>query len=379
MFHLRILAGMFLFGATQVWAAATLENPGPGSIKSGVGIVSGWVCDVEMLEVSFDGSLRQVVPYGSERLDTVGVCGDTDNGFGLLINYNELGDGPHTVALYADGLLVTEVPFHVQTLGENFLRGVTGMGTIELSNGIGAAVQWEEAIQGFTIVGFGEEPPLPRVMGALTYPEPATFQSRTGPIFGWVCRTDGEGVERVEIEIGGQRYRVPYGGFVSPYSGSTCEDVYSGFSLSFNWDQLGEGEHTVAVLADGVEFSRVTVTVLPVATNMAGALEIPGPNSFQSGIGVISGWVCDADFVEIEIPGLPYGQAYAAAYGTEDLRSYETCGDTNNGFQPALQLESIGRWEAYGGGPGGWYRVGPGHGAGDDGWKRGRIPAGRGR
>ena len=32
-----------------------------------------------------------------------------------------------------------------------------------------------------------------------------------------------------------------------------------------------------------------------------GYLENPGPASFQSGIGVISGWVCDADAVKIGI------------------------------------------------------------------------------
>ena len=32
-------------------------------------------------------------------------------------------------------------------------------------------------------------------------------------------------------------------------------------------------------------------------------LENPRPSSFQSGIGVISGWVCEADEVAIEIDG----------------------------------------------------------------------------
>ena len=159
MFHLCILAGMFLFGATQVWAAATLENPVPGAVKSGVGLISGWVCDAAVLEVSLDGGPRQFVPYGSERTDTAGVCGDTDNGFGLLINYNELGDGPHTATLYADGMVVTLVSFNVQTLGTNFLRGVVGQGTIPLSNEIAVHVQWEETTQGFAIVGYDRGPP----------------------------------------------------------------------------------------------------------------------------------------------------------------------------------------------------------------------------
>lgn len=149
------LLGLALIHSTA-WAAATLENPAPGSLKSGVGVVSGWVCDAEELEVSFDGGARLFVPYGSERVDTTGVCGDTDNGFGLLWNYNELGDGPHTVALYADDILQTQVNFNVVTLGANFLRGVTGQGTIALSDGKQVNVQWEETTQGFTITGYSE-------------------------------------------------------------------------------------------------------------------------------------------------------------------------------------------------------------------------------
>lgn len=100
-----VLWALLLFGLCAVpliaWAAATLENPVSGAIKSGVGVLSGWVCDANRLEVSFDGGARLFVPYGSERLDTAytkdgtEICGDTDNGFGLLWNYNELGDGRH--------------------------------------------------------------------------------------------------------------------------------------------------------------------------------------------------------------------------------------------------------------------------------------------
>ena len=139
------------------WSAATLENPAPGALKSGVGVVSGWVCDANRLEVSFDGGARLFVPYGSERTDTAGVCGDTDNGFGLLWNYNELDDGPHTVTLYIDGVVQTQVSFNVVTLGTNFLTGVTGQGTVTLSDGKQVNVQWEETTQGFTITGYSDE------------------------------------------------------------------------------------------------------------------------------------------------------------------------------------------------------------------------------
>ena len=73
-----------------------LENPGPESFQSGIGVISGWVCEAEEIVIELNGA-PQAVAYGTERLDTARVCGDTDNGFGLLFNWNLLGDGEHTV------------------------------------------------------------------------------------------------------------------------------------------------------------------------------------------------------------------------------------------------------------------------------------------
>ena len=155
-FRILVALAFAIVFSPPAWATS-LENPVSGAIKSGVGVVSGWVCEADKLEVSFDGGARLFVPYGSERPDTAGVCGDTDNGFGLLWNYNELGDGPHTVTLYIDGMVATQVNFSVVTLGTNFLRGVTGHGTITLSDGKQVDVQWEETTQGFTITGYHED------------------------------------------------------------------------------------------------------------------------------------------------------------------------------------------------------------------------------
>ena len=151
----RIIALAFagLVFSQSAWAVV-LENPTPGSIKSGVGVISGWICEAAELEISFNGGLLQFVPYGSERVDTEPVCGDTDNGFGLLINYNNLGNGPQTVTLYADGEVATQVHFNVQTLGTDFLRGRTGQGAVELSDGKHVALQWEETTQGFAITDY---------------------------------------------------------------------------------------------------------------------------------------------------------------------------------------------------------------------------------
>ena len=140
-------------------AWAGLENPAPGSAKSGVSVVSGWICDAEELEVSFDSGPRIFVPYGSERSDTIPVCGDTDNGFSLLMNYNNLGEGEHTITLYNDGQVVTTRTFTVVTQGEPFIRGLAieedyDTAFIEFSNGIKAEVVWDEATQNLAIVDY---------------------------------------------------------------------------------------------------------------------------------------------------------------------------------------------------------------------------------
>ena len=79
----------------------SLENPGAASPQSGIGLISGWVCEAEEVEIEIETArgttVRQEAAYGTERLDTAAECGDTDNGFGLLFNWNLLGDGEHEV------------------------------------------------------------------------------------------------------------------------------------------------------------------------------------------------------------------------------------------------------------------------------------------
>lgn len=136
-----------------------LENPTQEAArgyqtKSGIGLLSGWACEATTVSVRFNDDPPLVVPYGSSRSDTADRCGDTDNGFGLVVNWNELGDGWHTATLLIDGTAVQEVWFAVQTLGAPFRRdlGSHPRGVL-LSDDSMAVVAWEEATQNFTIVG----------------------------------------------------------------------------------------------------------------------------------------------------------------------------------------------------------------------------------
>ena len=101
---ITILWFLSLICVPTVWAQQTLENPQPDSFQSGIGVISGWAYNAQTIEISFNGGPRLKAAVGTIREDTHGVCGDSDNGFGLLYNWNRLGDGVHTVTTYADHL-----------------------------------------------------------------------------------------------------------------------------------------------------------------------------------------------------------------------------------------------------------------------------------
>ena len=130
-----------------------LENPGPDSFQSGVGVISGWTCEAGEVEMAIGDLVPQVASYGTERLDTAGVCGDTDNGFGLLFNWNRLRDGEHEVVAYVDDVELSRATVRVTTLGVEFLRGVEGECLAEDSPLLGETVtlEWQQNKQNFVI------------------------------------------------------------------------------------------------------------------------------------------------------------------------------------------------------------------------------------
>ena len=103
-----------------------LENPGPNSFQSGVRVLSGWVCDANTVELAIGTAGRQGAAYGTERLDTLQACGDTDNGFGLLFNWNLLGEGEHEVVAFVDGVELGRATVQVTTLGAGVSTGGRG-------------------------------------------------------------------------------------------------------------------------------------------------------------------------------------------------------------------------------------------------------------
>ena len=237
-------------GATGTYAVEVtfvqgyLENPGADSFQSGVGVLSGWVCEAGVVEIELNG-IPQEAAYGTERLDTAGVCGNTDNGFGLLFNWNLLRDGEHEVVALVDGVELDRATVTVTTLGSEFLRDVTGTCAVPdfPLPGETVTLEWQQTSQNFVIAEGAAPAGVNRAgiagVGYLENPGANSFQSGIGVISGWVCAADA-----VEIAIGDLALQGAGYGTERLDTEDVCGDTANGFGLLFNWNLLGEGEHT---------------------------------------------------------------------------------------------------------------------------------------
>ncbi|WP_457665414.1 hypothetical protein [Thiolapillus sp.] len=138
--------------ASSAFAQGVLENPRDNSFQSGIGIFSGWYCDAEKIELIIDDRPAKTAAYGTPRGDTKSVCGDTDNGFGLLFFFNMFGTGIHTVRALADGVEFDRATFSVDYLDPGYMRGLTSWVDISVPElGKKATLLWQESIQAYTV------------------------------------------------------------------------------------------------------------------------------------------------------------------------------------------------------------------------------------
>lgn len=151
-----ITSALLLILSANVFAATkgALENPSQGSYTSGIYMFSGWACDAELIEIVINGSSGLKAAYGTDRGDTVGICGDSDNGFGLLFNMANLGTGTHTAVAFADGLEIGRSTFNVKRLSTGeFLRDKQGFSIDPNFPTPGREVwlEWVQSAQNFLI------------------------------------------------------------------------------------------------------------------------------------------------------------------------------------------------------------------------------------
>ena len=146
--------------ATERALQATLEAPANGQTLTGVGLLRGWACDAETVSVRIDGGAPIPVLVGSPRADTQPICGHTDTGFALLINWNNLGVGDHTLDLFINGRLHTSHTVTVITYGQPFITGMKGQWTLTdwPEPGTDTKIAWNEATQNIEIVDIDRLP-----------------------------------------------------------------------------------------------------------------------------------------------------------------------------------------------------------------------------
>ena len=87
-----------------------------------------------------------------QRLDTIPICGDNNNGFSLLVNWNNLGDGTHSLVAFRNGTEFARRTFFVSTLGATFLQDVTGTYRLLNFNGRDVIIEWKKSLQSFVII-----------------------------------------------------------------------------------------------------------------------------------------------------------------------------------------------------------------------------------
>ncbi|MDC1116982.1 hypothetical protein OAS73_03775 [Luminiphilus sp.] len=166
---LPIILALSFFTPLGFADSGRLENPSEGGDYAGIQLFSGWVCDAEILEVLVDGAQYLTVPYGSDRLDTLSVCGDRNNGFGLLFNVANLGSGEHTATLFADGQEIDKATFNVTRLSTGeFAEDLAKCAVVDgfPTSDKEIVLAWSEASQNFQIKS-ERLPPLPQRIDGL--------------------------------------------------------------------------------------------------------------------------------------------------------------------------------------------------------------------
>jgi hypothetical protein len=279
------LALGFVLAASPVHATTgVLENPGDGSYASGVGLISGWVCQASGVNVIVDNTQVFVTAYGTSRTDTRSICGDSNNGFGVLLNFGLLGNGNHTARAYADGVLFAQSTFQVTTLGVPFMRGVSGRyRLLDFPHpGQSVVVRWQQGLQNFVI---------DTMEGAGTDVEPGYYRGTTSQ--GAVCSntTHPASACEVALDVGSTApgvFHLEPSSLVDLSTAAQCSGSGSGdfASLQF-FARCGEGQvrtftacnfHPFSGTGFEVEFSTgVTISGICNGFQCSGTISESGP------------------------------------------------------------------------------------------------------
>jgi len=247
------------FLPAAVAAVGLLGTPAAGATVSGVGVISGYHCTSQNIDVYVDGNHLGKAGGGTTLLGTQAVCGRINTGYSLLYNFNNLAPGEHTVTVYADGALFDAHVFtSFQSGGIPWRSGVSR--TVTLPDfpqaGQSATLEWVQSYQNFLVTGIGAGLPAASLpapvqvaanVGALGTPVAGSTVSGVGVISGYHCTS-----HNVRVYIDGADIGRAGAGTTLLGTQGVCGHTDTGYSLLYNFNNLADGQHTVTVYADGI-------------------------------------------------------------------------------------------------------------------------------
>ncbi|MGZ5582446.1 MAG: hypothetical protein ACXWF2_04990 [Usitatibacter sp.] len=262
-----LLAAAALLICATARAEGFIETPTINETVSGIATISGWNCTARTVTVKIDAYPEMIAGSGTERKDTAGVCGqgNINTGFSLLLNYNDLPTGAHTLVAFADGLEFGRVNFTTVTLGVPFLVGKSGQRLLRNFPDMNQSVivQWQQNRQNFAIVGRGNgTTPNPAPIGGIYYgaagtqcatdPQP-TMQDERFARFEVTGSTDNQ---TLTVQV---RYA---DGFACTLTGAMTNGLNGYFVVASPTSTCGLGNSNLRIEVDGIRLKGVLGTVV---------------------------------------------------------------------------------------------------------------------
>ncbi len=169
---------------------------------------------------------------------------------------------------------------------------------------------------------------------SLETPGPGSFQSGLGYVVGWKCTA---GNLTFTIDNGPPGLLI-YGASRGDTQG-VCGDSNNGFITQFNWNLVGNGQHTIRVFDNGVQFSQATFTVTTL-----GAEFLTGQsatcNTSLAGQNVTLTWQQNQQ--NFAITGASGGGPFSGTYHISATKTSDTCGISLTGLVDTLTVSQDG-------------------------------------
>ena len=132
------------------------ETPRANETVSGVNVLRGWSCDGDAFSYQVDSG--PLIPLAAKlnRPDTLNDCGDVDNGYAGIVNWNEYSTGIHNLRIYRGSGAVAIERFIVVSPGTSFVTDVERSITVHDFPEIGdaATLEWSPPQQRFLLKHF---------------------------------------------------------------------------------------------------------------------------------------------------------------------------------------------------------------------------------